>query len=198
MQKIRQISTVMLVSLTLSNAYAVTLGAYFGAGVGFGNLTNFQDAKKIEDSGGLSSKIFFGYNVTKNIGLEVDYAQYAKATYRFLNYNVKLINYQLTIASLVSKLYVPFGSAEVTPFHLYLLVGFGLAHMSTDIEYNDKKGNPDSNTATIFVGGFGGSYRMSKHVVLSLEFSGAQGQSGEMHIGIPYSNLTTLNLALIG
>lgn len=183
----------IFLSLASIDAANATTGLYFGGGLGYGNLTNFSDATKAGKQGGLAGKVFAGFNINEFVGLEADYSKFAKTTYKLNKFKEITIDYNLNILSFVVKGYLPI---ENTSFKFLGLIGLGLAEGSADFNYYSKNIQSNSHRSTVAVVGLGGSYAISEHMITTLEYTGTQGKSGnDTTLGIPYSNLLTLNLA---
>lgn len=196
MKKIIQAAAMIMLMLLPHFAYAAVPGPYVGVGLGYGYLSDFKDAHKIGTEGGFSGKVFVGLNVTKYIGFEAAYEQFSKPTFQSNRVDGVSFDYHLNVVSLVAKAYAPVGNPDISPVNIYIFMGGGKATGGGNFKFATSGVGSSSNTATVAVAGLGLSYDISCNATAGFEYTRTRGKSGDSnHIGIPQSNLYTINLS---
>lgn len=192
--KFKKLSAAILASLAFSGlSHAAKPGAYVGGGLGYSSLENFTDATR-KTRGGVGGQVFAGYNFNKNLGLELGYRKYANTTYNIDGFNNFTSDYNMHDIRLVGKAYLPLN--DTSPFNLYALLGVAEVYGTGNLKFDSDKLRSDSSNALVATAGVGASYDISSHVTAGIEYSHSNGKSGnDNNIGIPASNLTTLNIA---
>lgn len=193
--KLKHLVSVGLVcALGASSVFAAKPGAYIGAGAGYSSLNDFSDATKKND-GGAGGQIFAGYNFNQFFGLEASYRAYADTTYYFDEYPDATFDYSMKAWTLAGKLYLPL--SESSPFNIYGL--FGVSNVYGDGNAQSPINGENisaSNRAWLATFGAGLTYDINSHITTGFEFSHTDSKSGdEDNIGIPESNLATINLS---
>jgi OOP family OmpA-OmpF porin len=188
------VSVSVFCALSAGSVYAAKPGAYIGAGAGYSSLNDFSDATKKND-GGAGGQIFAGYNFNQFFGLEASYRAYADTSYYLDEYPNVTFDYTMKAWTLVGKLYLPLG--ESSPFNIYGLLGasnvYGDGTTKSPINGENLSA---SNRAWLATAGFGLTYDINSHVTTGFEYSYTSSKNGnEDNIGIPESNLVTLNLS---
>ena len=181
-----------------SMAFAVTPGAYMGIGLGESTLRtpNFNDFPSLSHKhGGLGGRVFGGYNVNENFGMELGYARYARSLYQFNGFSSNAsLKFSDSAIFAVGKGYLPLGN---NGFHAYALGG--LARVNNKISFRDSDGTSGSKTfhAVRPMYGVGVNYEM-KSITTSLELSRIQGKGNmkaNAETAIPNADMLSLNVA---
>lgn len=207
MKKILTLSAVSVASLFfLEPTFAVYGGFYVGAGAGYGILrtpTSVFQNQTSHQRGGLSGRVFTGFNFNKFFGVEAGYAQYAlsRNTASMNGFNSS-VRYYTRTADAVLKGYLPIG---LTAFNLYALAG--AASYREQIKYGNAGNALVSNFAAPPLGsstirktrpiyGIGLNYDSYGQVSLNLEVTRIQklGSFTTNANAIPYADLSTFNV----
>jgi len=193
MKKLLSLSLCFSTLLFNMLASAAQPGAYAGLGLGYGkqHTPSLLDESFIKkDNGGLSGRMFAGYNFNEYVGLEGGLTHYADATYKLNISNLLSVKQtdKLNTLDLVGKVYLPIPE---TGFNLYALGGAALAHVQSRVEAT---GYPDDKSTSNIIRpifGAGASYDIPNTALsTNLEFTRIQGN----HEEIQNTDLATINL----
>lgn len=191
MNKLTKISAVLLATLTVAGtASAVTTGGYVGGSLGtstlrtnnpasldFKNYSPITTSSTLKSStsstGGLSGKVFAGYNFNNNFGIETAFAKYASSEYKATNLDDKHVKhtFDLNAVSVVGKAYLPLVNDK---FNVYGLAGLALVNSDQNIkETNIRKSRTVHRIRPTF--GIGASYDITTKLTANVELSRIQG-----------------------
>jgi hypothetical protein len=211
----KKISSIILGMLSLTMlaqhcVYAANCGPYLGAGVGYGLIRTPNKSvfafvpDQTNTSGGLSGRVFAGYNVTSFFGIEGGYARYARSRYTAsLDGASTSLRYYVRTADIVAKLYLPVGQS---PLNLYALAG-AVSYWEQIKLANDAFPTTDSllsptpvttnqrRTRPIY--GLGIALAPFRHFTTNVEYTWIQnlGNFKTNTLAIPTTNLATWNFA---
>lgn len=177
--------------IMFSNVFAVTPGAYMGAGIGSSRIETPDDylfdvdaigGETTKEIGGTGGKVFVGYNLNRFFGIELNYADYARSFYSAKWGDVESsVKYSMSAASLVGKSYLPLGRSGLS---FYALAGG--AQVFNKVQYQDGGipliGTPVdiSGTTSTYklrpVFGTGITYDFNQRVSSGLEYTHIQGE----------------------
>jgi len=210
MKKTTKISIAIASLLVIGAANAAQPGGYIGGGLGasvlrtpnyFSNYNNLPGGKTSYDRDGLAGRIFAGYNINNNFGLEASLADYAtsnsKLSSQVVNSSAKTSLYAL---SLVGKGYLPLAD---TGLNAYALAGLAEVRATSKGESNHLLGQTTPTNVTVHTNalrptyGVGVSYDLPDNVTTNLEVSRIQGEGNmktDKH-ALPNADLVSLNLS---
>ena len=193
--KLKKITALLITSMTFVGlANAAKPGAYVVGGLGYSQLENFSDATA-KGNGGLGGMLFAGYNFNRYLGVEAGYRSYAKTNYTVDDFPDLTFDYSMYAFTLVGKGYLPLGDAS--PFNIYVMLGAAQVYGKGNIRLTGTDlFVSNSNNALLATAGVGVSYNINSHFTTSVEINTTSGRDGDdNHIGIPQSNLATLNFS---
>ncbi len=188
--KLGLLSFVLCTSSQLINASST--GAYFGGGIGAGQLHS-QTGLIQNDGNVLGGRVFFGYHLNPYLGLEVNYFALDETRYFDFDYPFISGNYSINGFSLVGKAYAPFSNES--PFNLYALLGVAEVKGTFDVAYQSVSLLTFSDSGIVPTVGIGLSYDLNQRLTVGLECSVFGEKKSSDSLGIPTSSLATLNIA---
>jgi hypothetical protein len=202
MKKMTKISTVVATLLIAGAANAITPGAYVGVGAG-GSILRTPDVSSepgvstSDKRGGLGGRLFAGYNLNNNFGLEAAFAAYASSTAKASVSNISTSQKDsLNALSIVAKGYLPIPD---TGLNAYVLGGLAEVRNQLRTTGHGIPANLIGTTTTNALRptyGVGMSYDLPSQMTTSVELSRIQGR-GNMKTSdsaIPNADMVSLNL----
>jgi len=189
---------------------AANCGMYIGGGAGYGfiktpNKNVFAGTPNQSNNfGGLSGRVFAGYNFTNFFGIEGGLARYARSRYSAsLNGMSTSLRYYVRTADIVAKLYLPIG---LSPLNIYALGGavsyweqIKLANNAFTSVANFALPDPvtTNQRRTRPIYGAGVSLNPWRHFTTNFEYTWIQklGNFSTNPLAVPTTTLATLNFA---
>jgi OmpA-OmpF porin, OOP family len=206
MKKLTKFSVAILALAGLSSAaLAATPGAYVGAGLGYGQLEGATVGSPVPgvtsslSKGFVAGRVFGGYNLSQNFGVEGGYSYLGREKYTFKNKQVSdtsvSVTNQLQDLDLVGKAYLPLSNSG---FNLYALGGVAYVHSNVSGNASGKgydvNFGSDSSNAVRPKYGVGVSYDVpNSQLTTSLELSRVQGQGSSSDFPNADSALLTIS-----
>lgn len=210
MKKLTQLSAVIISAGLISTANAAMPGAYMGGGLGYGMLKtpNYsKEASSLVQSyslsqkwGGVSGRVFGGYNFNNYFGLEAGLARYANSKNKLeVPTTVTAREKYSGIAfDVVGKGYLPLADSGVS---VYALGGAAYVRQrlsgNVDVVGGETRNLSKTNDGVRPMFGLGVAYTISPKVTTNLEFTRIQGVGNlkQDTTAIATSDLLTLNVA---
>ena len=203
MKKITKISAAIIATLAFASvANAATPGIYAGIGLGGSILRTPDHNRDIDGStsashelGGLGGKLFAGYNINKNVGVEVNYATYANSTYKNSGPGFsEQYKFSLDALSVVAKGYLPIAESG---FDAYALGGLAEVRSQQRVSATGFNTQTTKTSAIRPELGVGVSYDVAQHITTAVELSRiiGKGNVNTDNKAIPNADMLTLNVS---
>lgn len=186
-------ATVVSLSALTGVANAAQIGSYAGIGLGYSEVQLNNVSGYSKDNSGVAGRLYSGYNLTENFGLELGFTRYADTDYKagFIN-GYDHVTIKQYAADLVGKVYLPITNTNVD---LYALGGLAYVKNTghSDLTVNGLPVETVDGHSSGYAPkvGVGASFAIPQSpVVASVEISRIQ-ENGD----VPASNLATVSMS---